>query len=107
MFRARPDSANEHTHVRPLATAICVQLIENQKFDLIVDCLSQISLPAAREQQLQHHVICEENVRWFSFQFVTPGFVFLPGEFRKANGKFFAMTRLAVILGVAPKFLLL
>ena len=106
MFRTRPDSADEQAHIRSLTTAIGVQLIENQESDLVVDGLSQSSLPATREQQLQHHVICEENVRRFSFQFVTAGFVFLPCKFCKANGKFFA-ARFLIIFGVTPEFLLL
>ena len=93
MFRTRTDPANEQSHVRTLTTAIGVQFVENQETDLVVNCLAQSSLPATSQQQLQHHVICEENVRRLCLQFVTAGFVLLPREFRKADGKFLATTR--------------
>src|SRR6266545_1551689 len=106
MLGASPNSANEQAHVRTLTTTIRVQLIKNQKANFVVDCLSQSSLPPAREEQLQHHVVREENVRRFNFQFLATSEVFLAGELCKSNREFLS-ARLAEVLCIAPQLLFL
>ncbi len=55
--------SDEHRHVRALATAVGMKLVEDEKPQLAHGTLGQLELPGAGEHQLEHHVVGEQDVR--------------------------------------------
>ena len=54
-------TADEQRHVGPLAPAVGVQLVENEKTQSVRGP-DQLAILAAREQQFQHHVVRQQDV---------------------------------------------
>ena len=63
-FEALADTADEQRHVRALATAVCVEFVENEEPKALAvadDTSVDVFLP--RHEQLEHHEVGEEDVR--------------------------------------------
>lgn len=57
------DASHQQRHVGTLPAAVGVQLVEHQEAQPLC-CPDEIVLPGPREDQLQHHVVGEEDVWW-------------------------------------------
>src|SRR5262249_1210613 len=54
--------ANEQGHISTLATAIRMQFIEDEELESLRG-LDEVFLPRPREQEFQHHIVCQEDIR--------------------------------------------
>src|SRR5262245_10321397 len=54
--------ANEQCHISTLATAIRMQFIKDEELESLCG-LDEIFLSRSREEELQHHIVCEEDIR--------------------------------------------
>ena len=70
-------AADEHRDVRALAAPVGVQLVEDEELEALGGP-HQLTVLAAREQQLQHHVVRQEDVRRIVANRLADGAPFLP-----------------------------
>ena len=77
-------AADEHRDVGPLAAPIGVQLVEDEEPEALGGP-HQCAVLAAREQQLQHHVVGQEDVRRIVANGLAGGASFLPRVAREAH----------------------
>ena len=77
-------AADEHRDVGALAAAIGVQLVEHEKPEPLGGS-HQLAVLASGEQQLQHHVVREQDVRRIASDRLARRSSFLPGVPSKAN----------------------
>jgi|GEM_PF-6983887 len=67
-----------------------MQLIENEKTEVSEDAVADRALAEPGEQQFEHHVIGEQDLRRLLAHFCALGFVFLTGVLAKGNRERFA-----------------
>ena len=77
-------TANELRHVRALAPAIGMQLVEDEELEALGGS-HQLAVLASREQKLQHYVVGEKDVRRVGPDGVASVAILLPGEALEAN----------------------
>ena len=77
-------AADEHCDVRPLSAPVGVQLVEDEEPETLGGP-HQRTVLAAREQQLQHHVVRQEDVRRLVTDGLADGAPFLSRVAREAH----------------------
>ena len=65
IFRAKgkPRAADQQRDISSLPAAIGVKLVESQKLQPL-GMANQLTIVRPSQQQLQHHVICQQDIRW-------------------------------------------
>ena len=96
--KARRQRRISKRHIRTLAAAVGVQFVENEKTQPLRST-HQLAVLAAGEQQFQHHVVGEQDVRRIAPNRLTLRPFFLPRVAGKANGRLaFRITLLKELL---------
>ena len=71
-------TTNEHRNVRPLASTVGMQFVEHKKFQPFCR-LYDLAIEGACQQQFEHHVVGEQDVRGIAGDFVPACQVVLSG----------------------------
>ena len=73
----RPNAAHEHGDIRALSSAIGMQLVQYQELEILGGLDDFMILMVARENQIEHHIVREQDVRRIGLDCGTLGRAFL------------------------------
>src|SRR6267378_2227983 len=77
---------DQQRHVRALAATVGMQLVEDQKAQALRGT-HQLAILSTREQQFQHHVVREQDVRRMAADRLSLQALLLPRVARHAHGR--------------------
>ncbi len=84
--KGNAQATDEHSHVRALSATIGMKFVKYKKLQ-IGSGLHQFSLVRPGQDQFQHDIVSQENVRWIIKNFLSGLFSFLPGISAESDGE--------------------
>ena len=84
--------------VRALASAVGVELVKDQKGEIRVNGVADRAFLHARQEQLKHHVVGQQDLGRVLAQFFAGVFVLLPGVLAEGDREFLPCVFFVVVL---------
>ena len=92
------DAPDEHGDIRTLPPTVGVKLVKNEVPEILEDGISNRPLLHPCEQELEHHVVGEEDLRGILAHRLPPLLLFLAGVLAEGDGKIAPCAPFVVVL---------